>query len=410
MSDDENADNHPAAALGGRLRIPAPLFAGEGTAEAVATEAQIFIADFDSYCAITNVGDDNKLAAVRACFKKGTEASRWFHMVSQGGEGPDKAVGTWADVKVLFLKRFDTPKTSLQLAASISELVQKPDERVQTFADRVRAVQVDVDKKRKEATIAGVTAAHKTRCIGVFSNLDAQLRFITGLRPDLRQVISQQDIPDLFDNLLEAAIRAEAAVLESKVKQPAAAVAALNTGGNRGSGNQGGQGGRNQSQGHPNDRPKWVILKDLPPGTCYVCGRTGHSRRDCRARPENYAWKQVISQLGLRPDPARLQALKQQGRNKGQPRQMSAAGLPQQEQLPPQQQQLPQPPLPQPQQQMQQFPVVPQPLGQQPPIVYVQQPGLQQPGLSGLGASASGYGGGTGGSSGGGDGSFEDFF
>ena len=319
------------AAPGHSKRINPPTFSGEGPQMEVAETVNTFIELFEAFCESQNYAEDaEKLGLLRHCFQPvPCEASRWFSVTKRE---PGKATDTWAEVKALLLQRFDIPKTANQLASLRASLVQQPKESVRAFADRVMSVQFELNKHRETVNIPTLNAAQRTAAVNGFSNSDAAINYLAGLKPGIRRVVNQAVPGTTFDDWVAIAARAETAEHESGRPSDhsgahAASVDAIQQ--NRGQA-QGGQGQRNQrnygnqqqgggyqrqgqqggptNQGNqqnrpPTKRPGWIRFADIPPNMCLTCGYEGHRSSQCTTQYERQRWGSVIKQLGLRPPP-----------------------------------------------------------------------------------------------------------
>lgn len=285
------------------VKLHLPIFVGEGSNDAVAEELQTFIEDFESYCEATELVAAGRLASLRQCFKKGSEAATWYAAISRDST---KQLQSWDDAKVLMRQRFDVPRTAGQLATLRDTLKQKDKESVRPFADRVTLFQQQVDKKRKDKLIVGVTVAQKRICVDSFSDQDCCLSFLSGLKPAVRTILTQRALPDTFQGLIDAAVLAEVAVAEARAGAGSALHAvddlgAVGAGGGGGrQGRSGGTSGPEKKKKYPpTNRPNWIRLNQLPRGMCYTCGFSGHSAMDCKTELSNQRWNAVITELNL---------------------------------------------------------------------------------------------------------------
>ena len=142
------------------------------------------------------------------------KASQWIETLIEEG---NEAVNDWAQLKVLFKARFCARHT-LSEKVNLMDLLQRKNESVQDFLDRVRA---NLSTLYSTEWSDAEDAAARTKSMA----MHVKLNFAAGLRPSIRQQAVIQDSKTV-EELLTIAMRVEAA-LKDNSRQSAPEVHAI---------------------------------------------------------------------------------------------------------------------------------------------------------------------------------------
>jgi hypothetical protein len=286
----------PRGGGGQRIRLELKPFSGAGTA-GLGLEGRVFLRKVAAYATVSRLDDAQTAQAV--AFALSESALRWYGTLAEANPPANEQVNLWTTLRPLFVERFCRPLTAADLAKLCRDLRQA-EESVDDFYDKCQELQF-----LEEERIPPAQKNDIVHCNGVL------MKFLTGLRPILRERVSATATAETLQDYLAAARKAESSVRDEK--RPAAAVVlevaggaaaadqqhdeddqeeaevnAIHGGGGRGRG--GGRGGGGRGRGFQRGgargggRGGGGNNRDWSNVTCFFCGNKGHGIAMCRKK------------------------------------------------------------------------------------------------------------------------------
>lgn len=118
------------------------------------------------------------------------EAKYWYHAIIR--ESPNIS---WADLQTEFLRDFSTPATSIQLFKTLSDAIQKKEERPFAFLMRIQSYCYDfnVDMPKSEVVSWCLKGLHRNIANTIRSNVPKSERTLSWLKSELREWSSSHE-------------------------------------------------------------------------------------------------------------------------------------------------------------------------------------------------------------------------